>query len=157
MDSAFREGIINLNTRQFGKVVELIVSLIKNYKVSTNLNFDLFDSKRKLYIEIKSSRVFKKNQLDLNLNNLYDLIINNTNKNRLLKTRQVKTTQETPMKILEILSLSENMTVVEISKKIEKSESATWRALRKLQQQGALKRTGPNKGGYWTVIKKNSK
>ena len=90
MDQIFREGIINLNTRQFGKVVELIVSLIKSYKVSTSLNFDLFDSKRKLHIEVKSSRVFKKNQLDLNLNNLYDLIINNTSKNRLLKTRQVK-------------------------------------------------------------------
>ena len=91
MDEAFREGIINLNTRQFGKVVELIVTLIKDYKTSTNLDFDLYDSKRKRHIEVKSSRVFKKNKLDFKLNNLYNMIINNTNKNRLLKTNQVKT------------------------------------------------------------------
>ena len=58
MDEAFREGIINLNTRQFGKAIELIVTLIKDYK--TNTNFDLYDSKRKRHIEVQSSRVFKK-------------------------------------------------------------------------------------------------
>ena len=91
MEKTFKEGIINLNTRQFGKVVELIVTLITNYKTSTHLDFDLYDPKRKLHIEVKSSRVFKKHRLNLNLNNLYDLIINNTNKNRLLKTNQTKT------------------------------------------------------------------
>jgi len=60
MDEAFREGIINLNTRQFGRFVELIVKLIKGFKDSTDLDFDLYDSKRKKTIEVKSSRVFKK-------------------------------------------------------------------------------------------------
>jgi len=91
MDEAFREGIINLNTRQFGRFVELIVKLIKGFKDSTDLDFDLYDSKRKKTIEVKSSRVFKKQKINFKLNNLYDLIINNTNKNRLLKTNQVNT------------------------------------------------------------------
>ena len=57
----FREAIINLNTRQFGKVVELIVTLIKHYEISTHLDFDVYDPKRKMKIEVKSSRVFNRN------------------------------------------------------------------------------------------------
>ena len=88
MDDHFRDGIINLHTRQFGKVVELIVQLLRDYQDSNQLDFDLFDPNTSKNIEVKSSRVFKENKLKLDLENLYDLIIHNSNRNRLLKQNQ---------------------------------------------------------------------
>ena len=92
-DDIFRDGIINLHTRQFGKVVELVVQLLKDYQDSGQLDFDLYDPKTNKNIEIKSSRVFKKQTLKFNLDNLYHLIINNSNRNRLLKQSQASHTQ----------------------------------------------------------------
>lgn len=91
-EDLFRDGIISLNTRQFGTVVELIVKLLKDYQESNQLDFDLFDPETKRNIEVKSSRVFRKQSLKFNLDNLYDLIIKNSNRNRLL--RQSQATQE---------------------------------------------------------------
>ncbi len=88
MNDSFRDGIINLHTRQFGKVVELIVQLLRDYQDSNQLDFDLFDPDTNKHIEVKSSRVFKENRLELELSNLYALIVNNSNRNRLLKQNQ---------------------------------------------------------------------
>ena len=84
-EDLFRDGIISLNTRQFGTVVELIVKLLKDYQESNQLDFDLFDPETKRSIEVKSSRVFRKQSLKFNLDNLYDLIIKSSNRNRLLR------------------------------------------------------------------------
>jgi len=87
-EDSFRDGIINLNTRQFGTVVELIVKLLRDYQDSEQLDFDLFDPETKMNIEVKSSRVYRKRYLKFNLDNLYDLIVNNSNRNRLLTQAQ---------------------------------------------------------------------
>jgi len=88
VEDSFRNGIINLNTRRFGTVVELIVQLLKDYQESNQLDFDLFDPKTNQRIEVKSSRVFKKQTLNFTLDNLHDLIVNNSNRNRLLSQHQ---------------------------------------------------------------------
>ncbi len=92
MEDLFRDGILNLNTRQFGTAVELIVVLLNRYKKNNNLDCDLIDPETNKKIEVKSSRVYKKQSLNFTLDNLYDLIVNNTNRNRLLRQDQV--TQE---------------------------------------------------------------
>jgi len=71
-DDLFRDGIINLHTRQFGRVVELIVQLLRDYQDSNRLDFDLFDPETNMNIEVKSSRVFKKQLLQFDLDHLYD-------------------------------------------------------------------------------------
>lgn len=71
-DDLFRDGIINLHTRQFGRVVELIVQLLRDCQDSNRLDFDLFDPETNMNIEVKSSRVFKKQLLQFDLDHLYD-------------------------------------------------------------------------------------
>ena len=88
MENLFRDGIINLNTRQFGTVVELIVTLLRDYQESNKLDFDLFDPQTGKNIEVKSSRVYRKQYLKFDLDNLYELIINHSNRNRLLRQEQ---------------------------------------------------------------------
>jgi len=56
------------------------------------------------------------------------------------------------MQILEILSDQPTLTIPEIAKMINKSDSATERAIRKLREAGLIMRIGPAKGGYWQVI-----
>ena len=88
MNDDFRDGILSLNTRQFGQAIELIVQLLKGYENSKSLEFDLYDSDTKEKIEVKSSRVYKKQSLDLSLDTLYATIINSSNRNRLLRQEQ---------------------------------------------------------------------
>jgi len=45
------------------------------------------------------------------------------------------------------------LSIPEMAEKINKSESAVERAIRKLREEGRLKRIGPAKGGYWEIIK----
>ena len=61
-------------------------------------------------------------------------------------------TIETPIEILEKLSLSSNITVSELAKEMNKSKSATWRVIRNLKKSGYLKRVGSTKTGYWQII-----
>ena len=78
-----------------------------------------------------------------------------------LKTTQkmaLKTTQKmapkTTQKIFDFLIKNPNSTIPELAFKANKSERTVKRNLRKLQEDGYLKRIGGNKGGYWKVIKK---
>ncbi|MCY4513504.1 MAG: winged helix-turn-helix transcriptional regulator [Bdellovibrionales bacterium] len=67
----------------------------------------------------------------------------------------LKTPLKTPERILSLLAMNRNMTVSELMQQMDKSESAIKRAIKKLQREGYLKRIGPDKGGYWAVVKKN--
>ena len=82
-----------------------------------------------------------------------------------MKTTQktpMKTTQKTPMKttqkILDLIEQHPFVTREDLSRQIGNitSDGVKYH-LEQLKKQGALKRTGPDKGGYWTVIKKSSK
>lgn len=83
MSDEFRDGIFNLNTRQFGRVVELIVAFIYKYRDSDDTAFDLIDNGHR--IEVKGSRVLKDNKIDLTISELYYLITQNSNRNRLIE------------------------------------------------------------------------
>ena len=45
-----------------------------------------------------------------------------------------------------------SLSIPEIAEKINKSKSAVERAIRKLREEGRLKRIGPAKGGHWKII-----
>ena len=66
----------------------------------------------------------------------------------------MKTPLKTHMKILGILKLQPDMTISELARQIARSESAVWRAVKKLQKENRLKRIGPDKGGHWKVTEK---
>ena len=65
----------------------------------------------------------------------------------------VKMTVKTLVKIIGLLKDNPSLSIPELAEKLEKSKSATERAIRKLRQSGLLKRIGPDKGGYWDIVK----
>ena len=64
-----------------------------------------------------------------------------------------KTLGKTPDAILLLLDENPSLSIPEIAEKINKSKSAVERAIRKLREEGRLKRIGPAKGGHWKIIK----
>ena len=85
----FRDGIIDMNTRQFGTVAEIVVMLLKNCMESKKLEFDLVDIHDKR-VEVKASKVLKKQQLTITIENFYTIILNNSNRDRLIAQKDVK-------------------------------------------------------------------
>ena len=63
-----------------------------------------------------------------------------------------KTLGKTPDAILLLLDENPSLSIPEIAERINKSESAVERAIRKLREEGRLKRIGPAKGGHWKII-----
>lgn len=88
MSDDFKDGIINLNTRQFGRVVELLIKVIYQQSDSNCLSYDLVEGNYR--VEVKASRVLKSNKLKISTETLYDLIINNSNRNRLIAQSDVE-------------------------------------------------------------------
>ncbi len=64
-----------------------------------------------------------------------------------------KTTGKTIDLILLLLSENPAASIPELAEKIEKSERAVERAIRKLREEGRIRRIGPAKGGRWEVVK----
>ena len=85
----FKDGIIDMHTRQFGTAAEIIIMILKGCIGSKKLEFDLVDIDSKK-VEVKASKVFKKQKLDMNIENFYDIIISNSNRDRLIKQRDIK-------------------------------------------------------------------
>lgn len=63
-----------------------------------------------------------------------------------------ETPEKTPEAILALLKKDPALTIAELAAAVGKSESAIERALRKLREQGRLRRVGPDKGGVWEVL-----
>ena len=72
--------------------------------------------------------------------------------NPALVSRHLKMSGKTSGKILVILRQDENLTIPELARLIGVTERSIERNIRKLQDQGLLRRIGPAKGGYWEVI-----
>ena len=72
------------------------------------------------------------------------------------KTTQ-ETTQETPEKtsekILTLVGENTHITIAELASVIGVTGRSIERNIQKLQQHGKLKRVGPDKGGYWKVLR----
>ena len=84
----FRDGIIDIHTRQFGTAAEVIVMIVKKCIGSKKLEFDLIDVNNNK-VEVKASKVFKKQKLDMNIKNFYEIIMNNSNRERLIRQKDV--------------------------------------------------------------------
>ena len=63
-----------------------------------------------------------------------------------------KTSGKTSGKILAALKQDENLTIPELASLIGVTERSIERNIRKLQEQGRLRRIGPAKGGRWEVL-----
>ncbi len=65
-----------------------------------------------------------------------------------------KTIQKTTQKIMELIKQNPELTRRELAEKIGISDSGIKFSLNQLKKKGAIKRVGPDKGGYWKVIGK---
>ena len=54
--------------------------------------------------------------------------------------------------VLHALHADKNITVVELSKKINVSDKTIKTLISNLKKQHKIKRIGPNKGGYWEIM-----
>ena len=59
---------------------------------------------------------------------------------------------DTAAAVLLSLSKAPSLSVSELARRLDRSESAIHRAVRRLRESGRLKRVGPDKGGSWQVI-----
>ena len=64
-----------------------------------------------------------------------------------------KTTQKTTQKILELIKEKPRITRKELAEKIGISEEGIKFNLNQLKKQNKIKRVGPDKGGYWEILK----
>ena len=62
------------------------------------------------------------------------------------------TTQKTREKILALIKDSPVITTDELAEKIGISTKGIEWQLKKLQEEGILKRIGPDKGGHWEIV-----
>lgn len=68
-----------------------------------------------------------------------------------VKTR-VEMKVKTPQKVLELLLGDPHLTLAQMAKHLELSQSSIERAVSKLKKEGKLRYIGPKKGGHWEVI-----
>ena len=68
-----------------------------------------------------------------------------------------KTQQKTQQKILNLIKRNPNITTQEMSDLIGIDRSNVWRNMKMMQQQGIIRRVGPDKGGHWEIIEQNNK
>ena len=68
-----------------------------------------------------------------------------------------KTQQKTQQKILNLIKRNPNITTQEMSDLIGIDRSNVWRNMKMMQQQGIIRRVGPDKGGHWEIIEQSNK
>jgi ATP-dependent DNA helicase RecG len=54
--------------------------------------------------------------------------------------------------VLELLAQAPSLSVSELARRLNRSDSAIHRAVRRLRESGRLRRVGPDKGGSWQVV-----
>lgn len=79
----FRNGIFALNTRRFGTIAELMIEVLYNFNCSHNQFHDRFDDTNNQRVEIKFSRVMKKNETTISRANAIEQCKNANIYNRL--------------------------------------------------------------------------
>ena len=65
-----------------------------------------------------------------------------------------KSSQKSSQKILEIMQANHSITIRELSQELHISDRAVKKNISKLKLAGKLHRIGPDKGGYWEILKK---
>jgi ATP-dependent DNA helicase RecG len=71
---------------------------------------------------------------------------------RKAETSSEKTSGKPSGKILAALKLDGELTIPELADLIGVTERSIERNIRKLQEQGQLRRIGPAKGGHWEIL-----
>ena len=66
--------------------------------------------------------------------------------------KQLKSSQKSSQKILRMLSEDGNITTQQLADRLGISRRAVANHIRKLQEQGLLRRVGADRGGYWEVL-----
>ncbi|MBU4451313.1 MAG: putative DNA binding domain-containing protein [Nanoarchaeota archaeon] len=70
-----------------------------------------------------------------------------------LEKSDQKSSQKSDQKIIELISQNPEITIEELMQKLGYSESGVKKIIKKLKESGRIKRTGPDKGGRWEVVK----
>ena len=65
-----------------------------------------------------------------------------------------KTTQKTTQKIINLIVDNKYTTTIEMAELLNRSRSAIAKQIAKMKEEGVIKRIGPDKGGYWEILKK---
>ena len=65
---------------------------------------------------------------------------------------KVKSREKSREKILSLIAASPSITTQEMAEAIGLSRAGIEKAIKKLKQEGCLKRIGPDKGGHWEVV-----
>jgi predicted HTH transcriptional regulator len=58
---------------------------------------------------------------------------------------------------LNLIKRNPNITTQEMSDLIGIDRSNVWRNMKMMQQQGIIRRVGPDKGGHWEIIEQSNK
>jgi len=61
---------------------------------------------------------------------------------------------ENQIKILELINKNKDISIPQMAEELNISTTAIENNLAKLKKKDLLRRVGPNKGGYWEIIKK---
>ena len=81
-------------------------------------------------------------------------IVNNTaNTSEDSNTNEEKTRKKTTEKILKSIQNNPYITHRDLADLLGLSEDGVFYNIKKLKQQGLLRRVGPDKGGYWEIVK----
>jgi len=71
---------------------------------------------------------------------------------RTVATRSVESSEKTRDQILGLLAARADMTIVQLAQVLGLSTRAIEKQIRKLQQEGRLRRVGPRKSGRWETL-----
>ena len=63
-----------------------------------------------------------------------------------------KTTQKTTQKIIELIKDNQNISIEEMADKCGLTRDGIKYQIKKLKQEGILRRIGPDKGGHWEIV-----
>lgn len=85
----FKSGIIDVHTRQFGTVAEIIVMILREYVTSKKLEFDLVDV-HDSKVEVKASKVLREQRLSLTIDTFYEVMLVTSNRDRMIARKDVK-------------------------------------------------------------------
>jgi ATP-dependent DNA helicase RecG len=75
----------------------------------------------------------------------------------ILKESRVKSSVKSSVKIIELINQNINTTIPELAKQLDITERAVEKQLANLKKQGKIERVGPDKGGFWKIIKEDKK
>ena len=94
--------------------------------------------------------VEQENQLDMDLQRTKDK--NPDNSEEMENKSSLKSSLKSSQKILELISVSPSITISEIADRLGMTTRGVDKNIKRLKEQGIIRRVGPDKGGHWEVV-----